>query len=78
MTQKTRYTLILEPVAQGPWRTPPLLRLKALLKAALRGYGLRCTSATEHPAPATPDAPPLASADAATLRGMSDKMSDKE
>jgi hypothetical protein len=56
MNSKPRYHLTLEPVAQGPWRTPPLLRLRALLKAALRGYGLRCISATEHPAPA-PEAP---------------------
>jgi hypothetical protein len=28
----------------GNWQTPPVLRLKALLKAALRRYGLRCVS----------------------------------
>jgi hypothetical protein len=26
----------------GSWRTPPILRLRALLKAVLSGYGFRC------------------------------------
>ena len=51
MTQKPRYTLIFEPMAQTPWQTPPICRLKKLLKAAGRAYGLRCVSAVEQPAP---------------------------
>jgi hypothetical protein len=45
-TPKPRYFLELEPVP-GNWRTEPLLRFRALLKAALRGYGLRCVSCRE-------------------------------
>jgi hypothetical protein len=61
---RTEYALVLTPAA-GNWRTPPLLRFKALLKAALRGYGLRAVSATETIAPAAPKplapkAPPAA------------------
>jgi hypothetical protein len=41
---KPRYYLELEPVP-GNWRSPPLLRFRALLKAALRGYGFRCVVA---------------------------------
>ena len=40
--ERTEYLLILTP-KPGNWRTPPLLRLRALLKAALRGYGFRAT-----------------------------------
>jgi hypothetical protein len=43
-TTGTRYQLELVPVP-GNWRTPPLLRFRALLKAALRGYGFRCVVA---------------------------------
>jgi hypothetical protein len=50
------YHLELKP-ASGNWRTPPLLRLRALLKAALRGYGMRCVSAVEHQAPVPPPPP---------------------
>jgi hypothetical protein len=35
------------------WRTGPVQRLRALLKAALRGYGFRCTSV--RPMQAEPD-----------------------
>ena len=34
----TRYTITLEPVTSGRFRTPPIQRFRALLKAALRGY----------------------------------------
>ena len=47
---RERYHLELEPAA-GNWRTLPLLRLRASLKAALRAYGFKCTSAAEHPTP---------------------------
>lgn len=43
---KPHFYLELEAVP-GNWRTPPLLRLRALLKAALRGYGLRCVVCRE-------------------------------
>ena len=54
--QRTEYLLILTP-KPGNWRTPPLLRLRALLKAALRGYGFRatvCRPVAPDPAPAAP------------------------
>ena len=38
------YRLTLTPTGSGP---PPIIRLRSLLKAALRGYRLRCTSAVE-------------------------------
>jgi hypothetical protein len=57
MVKLTRYHLELEP-APGNWRTPPLLRLRALLKAALRAYGLRAVIVSEHAAPPAPSAPP--------------------
>ena len=41
-----RYELVLEAVP-GRWQSPPLCRFKALLKAALRAYGLRCVSSRE-------------------------------
>ncbi len=58
--RKTRieYSIVLTPAA-GNWRTPPEARLRAALKALLRGYGLRCTSATETPAPTKPPTPAL-------------------
>ena len=40
--ERTEFEITLRPVP-GNWRTPPLLRLRALLKAALRGYGFRAT-----------------------------------
>ena len=58
MNAKTLYTLTLTP-ACGNWKTPPEARLRAALKALLRGYGLRCTSATETPAPTKPPTPAL-------------------
>jgi hypothetical protein len=46
------YQLTLTP-ASGNWQAPPLLRFRALLKTALRGYGLRAVSVREIPPPAT-------------------------
>lgn len=43
---KTRYHLVFRPEA-GNWETSPLLRLRALLKVALRRFGLRCTVCRE-------------------------------
>jgi hypothetical protein len=43
LTPRSVVALTLTP-KPGNWRTPPLLRLRALLKAALRGYGWRCVS----------------------------------
>ena len=40
--ERIEFEITLRPVP-GNWRTPPLLRLRALLKAALRGYGFRAT-----------------------------------
>jgi len=37
----TGYQLTLTPLA-GKWSAPPVQRLRALLKRALRDYGLRC------------------------------------
>lgn len=37
------YTLTLEPLPNDGLRRTPLMRLKALLKAAKRAYGLRAT-----------------------------------
>ena len=59
--QRTEYHLELVAIS-GNWRTPPLLRLRALLKAALRGYGFRVTScrpvaSTPAPAPDVGQAP---------------------
>lgn len=39
--------------ATGRDTTPAVVRLKRLLKSALRGYGLRCIEAKESPAAAT-------------------------
>ena len=57
-TRKTWFALTLRP-EPGNWKTPPEARLRAALKALLRGYGLRCTSATETPAPTKPPTPAL-------------------
>lgn len=38
--EQLQYAMTLCPVA-GAWQTPPWQRLRGLLKAALRGYGLR-------------------------------------
>lgn len=55
-----RYVIVLTP-APGPWQAPPVKRLARFLKAALRGYGLRCVDAREvrtpDGRPATPPAP---------------------
>ena len=45
------YVLRLRPLATG-WRIPPEQRLRALLKASLRGYGFVCTAC--HPDTASP------------------------
>lgn len=37
------YVVRLKPLKGFAWRTPPWMRLRALLKRALRDYGLRCT-----------------------------------
>lgn len=39
-----RYQLVLEP---EPSSIPPILRLRKLLKLALRAFGLKCVSAEE-------------------------------
>jgi hypothetical protein len=49
-TDRLTFALELEPLPTG-WRTPPEQRLRALLKAALRGYGLRCTAVKVVPPP---------------------------
>lgn len=43
------YALILTPAAG--WSTPGIVRLRKLLKAALRGFGLRCIDVREVPIP---------------------------
>jgi len=55
MKHRTRYYLELEPIP-GNWQAPPLARLKAMLKAAKRAWGLSCVSVRES-AP-EPPAPP--------------------
>lgn len=41
----TRYLVELTPVGGSPWQgVPPDERLRRLLKAMLRSYGMRCTS----------------------------------
>lgn len=47
-TPPPRFTLVLQP-ASGNWKAPVILRLRALVKVALRGYGLKCTRAIEMP-----------------------------
>ena len=42
---RQRFTIELEAVPG--WNTPAVVRLRALLKAALRTHGLRCVTATE-------------------------------
>jgi hypothetical protein len=46
MAQSTDYRVTLRPLPNGP---PPPIRLWRFLKAALRGYGLRCVSVEEVP-----------------------------
>lgn len=43
---KPVYQITLTPAA-GNHLAPPIVRLRRLLKASLRGYGLRCVSAKE-------------------------------
>jgi hypothetical protein len=50
------YTVTLQPTGDGP---PPIVRLRKLLKAALRSYGLRCVECRE----VATEAPPLPSPD---------------
>lgn len=51
------YALVLRP-EPGNWRTPPVLRLRGLLKAALRAFGFRCTKCRAIPEPdSSPEAP---------------------
>ena len=47
-TAPPRYLLVLR-AEPGHWATPPVLRLRAFLKAARRAYGLRCTSCVPAP-----------------------------
>ena len=44
------YVLRLRPLATG-WRVPPEQRLRALLKASLRGYGFVCVGCRPDTAP---------------------------
>jgi len=50
VTGRPRYLLVLEPSPGGD-SAPPIIRLRRLLKAALRVYSLRCVEARELPAP---------------------------
>jgi len=50
----TRYLVTLETAGAGP---PPMVRIKRLLKAALRVYGLRCVGLREE-APPSPQRNP--------------------
>jgi hypothetical protein len=48
MPEKPRdFLLRLRPVPGAQWRHAPWMRLRALLKTALRGFGLRCVSVRE-------------------------------
>jgi hypothetical protein len=40
----------------GNWRAPEVVRLRALLKTALRRFGFRCLSVSPKPRPSEPDA----------------------
>ena len=42
---RTRFLIELEPLAD--WNTPAVVRLRRLLKSALRTHGLRCITAVE-------------------------------
>lgn len=42
--RSTVYVVTLKSVATQPTAAPPAQRLKALLKVALRSFGLRCVS----------------------------------
>ena len=44
-TQTIRYSLVLQPILADD--RPPVLRLRGLLKAALRAFGLRCIEVNE-------------------------------
>ena len=46
-SEPERYTLILRPL--DGWSVPGIVRLRRLLKAALRCWGLKCESITETP-----------------------------
>jgi hypothetical protein len=57
-----RFEIVLEAQKSD---VPPVTRLKGLLKAALRTWGLRCVSvAQEHAGGAKPTSGPVAAADA--------------
>ncbi len=58
MKPSPRYTLTLTPLP-GNWRVPPIIvRLRGLLKAAKRGYGLKCVDVREcEPADTKPHDP---------------------
>ena len=43
----TRQRFMIELEAVPGWNTPAVVRLRALLKAALRSHGLKCVTATE-------------------------------
>jgi hypothetical protein len=55
-SKRERYRLDLE--ALPSWGAPAVIRLRRFLKAALRAYGLKCTSATVLHSDGKPD--PLA------------------
>lgn len=42
-----RYVIAFEPVRSGRFRSPPICRLKGLLKTSLRGWGLRAVAVRE-------------------------------
>ena len=46
-----RFVVVVTPAA-GPWRTPPILRLRATLKRLSRDYGLICTACRPQSEPA--------------------------
>jgi hypothetical protein len=41
------YRIVLRSLPVGPGAVPEVVRLKALLKAALRSYGFRCVEVVE-------------------------------
>jgi len=65
--ERVEFEITLRPIP-GNWRTPPLLRLRALLKAALRAYGFRATVCR----PVAPT--PVAAPDAGEGTGMGGAM----
>jgi hypothetical protein len=55
-TPRERYRIDLESIPD--FGAPPIIRLRRFLKAALRAYGLKCTSAVElHPDAPKSDGP---------------------